>query len=775
MSMEVEYLIEQLQKKAERGELLYIGESLNRVDDIEKILGKPLYTADILPKQTLYAKLVHSTIPHGYIRSINAANALNNSKVKAVLTYRDVPGINESSAVIPDRPLFADRKVRSTGDIVAAVLADDFRAATEASQDIKIEYDPLKPIFDPLEAMKEGAPLIHDAGNVAKHMKVYKGDVQKGFEASDIIVEGTYSTQFQDATPMEPELAYAVPKENGNILIVGSMQSPHITQSGVAKTLNLPLSRVEVIQAVTGGAFGPKSDETPTDLGAIAAIGALKTGRPVFVNMTREDSMIMHTKRHPSITRLKTGATADGKLIASQAEMIMETGAYASLGVLVIVRAMFHANGAYEIPNVKNDGYLVYTNNTFAGSFRGFGAPQAFFASESQMDELAKKLNMDPLDLRLINMLRPGKRTSTNQLMDAACGLPECVEQVVAASNYRKKVKEYAEQKGNTRRGVGIAILHHGNALGPEGNDYVYVHLNVDRDGIVYLGTGLTEYGTGAISGLAQIASSIMGCKLDRFRIDRPNSLKHKESGPTVASRTTAIGGNGARDAAEKLRDRLNIVAAKLLDCMTSEVVIVDDIAYSSSAPQKRVGWNEIVDEAYRSGVSLNTIGYYMAPRCIWDEHTGLGSPYSQFTFGAAVADVEVDIDTGVYSVKSYYVAFDVGRAVNPRNVKGQLYGGTVQGLGYATMEELVHKDGRVLNPNLKDYYIPTSLDIPEEFVPIIVEKGGAIGPFGAKVVAEPPIVLPGPAVRNAILNATGWSVDSLPITAEKVWREGHK
>lgn len=772
MSVTVEEFISELQRKAERGELLYIGQSLRRIDDLEKVLGKPIYTNDLLPRETLYARLVLSKYPHALIKGIGVAKALSYPTVKAVLTYQDVPGENISSAIIPDRPLFAFDKVRSTGDIVAAVIAESERRAAEAVELVDVQYEPLPAVFDPLEAMKPDAPKVHENGNIVKHIKVRKGDVEKGFHDSDVIVENTFRTQFQDAVPLETETALAMPKEDGRVLIIGSFQTPHHVQAAVARILGKPLDQVEVVQAVTGGAFGPKSDEVPYDVAGIAAIGALKTGRPVLMSMTRKESMIAHTKRHPAIIHHKTGVKSNGKLMASEVQIVLDGGAYASLGVLVIVRATFHANGPYDIPNVKNDGYKVYTNNTYTGSFRGFGAPQAIFAAEAQMDEIAKKLNMDPLDLRLMNMLRPGARTSTGQLMDDSCGLPECVDAVVSASDYREKRKAYSQQSGKVRRGIGIALLHHGNALGPEGNDYAYVHLYVERNGKIHLGTALTEFGTGAISGLAQIAASVLGVPLDYFVIDRPNTSVHHETGPTVASRVTAVGGNAARDAALKLKERAVAVAAKLLGTSPANVKIVDGVAFDSSRPQRTVSWEEIVREAYDSGVELNVLGYYMAPQCVWDQETGLGSPYNQYTFGAAVAEVEVDVETGQYKVLSYYVAFDVGKAINPKNVIGQLYGGSIQGLGYATMEELIHVNGKVVNPNLKDYYIPTSMDIPDKFVPIIVEKPGSMGVFGAKIIAEPPIVLPAPAIRNALMHALGSGINELPITAEKVYRK---
>jgi len=768
MSEQVSQLLDSLRAKAERGELLYIGENVVRVDSLEKVLGSPVYTADLIPKGTVYAKLFHSSIPHGIIKRMELGAAKSYPGVLGVLTSRDIPGLNESSAVLPDRQLFADPTVRSTGDILGAVIAETFPSAADASTKITVDYEKLPAIFDPMQALEPGAVKVHEKGNIARQMKIRKGNVEEGFSRSDIILEKTYRTQFQDAAPLEPEVGLAIP-EDGGVRVVGSMQSPHHTQAAVAKVLKLPPEKVRVIQAVTGGAFGPKSDETPFDVCSTAALAAVKFRRPVYCGMDREDSMVMHTKRHPFVISHKTGVSDSGMLIADESRIIGDTGAYASLGVFVIVRATFHTVGAYEVPNVKADSYLVYTNNTYTGSLRGFGGPQAIFAIESQMEELARKLGMDPLEFRLRNMLVPGKKNATSAVMDASCGLPQCVEKVVASSNYMEKTRRYRNQEGNTRRGLGIAFLMHGNSLGPEGNDYGAVHIEVLSDGSVSVGSGLTEYGTGAISGMMQVASSVLGVPLSRFRLERPDTSKHRESGPTVASRVVVIGGNASKLAAEKLRSRIIPLAAELLKINPGGVAIADGVAFDRRNPSTTVQWDDIVAEAYRRGVSLKEEGFFMAPAAPWDQEVGQGTPYVQYTWGALVVEVEVDMGTGYYRVVGAHAAYDVGKAVNPSGVLGQIYGGTVQGLGYAMMEELLHKEGVVVNPNLGDYYIPTSMDIPEEFKAFIVEVPGPLGPFGAKIIAEPPIVLPGAAVRNAVLNATGVSVDDLPVTSEKV------
>ena len=768
MSEQVSQLLDSLRAKAERGELLYIGENIVRVDSLEKVLGNPVYTADLIPKGTVYAKLFHSSIPHGIIKRMELGAARSYPGVLGVLTSKDIPGLNESSAVLPDRQLYADPVVRSTADILGAVIAETSPGASDAAAKVRVDYDKLPAIFDPVRALEAGAVRVHEKGNIARQMKIRKGNVVEGFSKSDFVLEKTYRTQFQDATPMEPEVGLAIP-EDGGVRVIGSMQSPHHTQAAVAKVLKLPPEKVRVIQAVTGGAFGPKSDETPFDVCSTAALAAVKFRRPVYCGMDREDSMVMHTKRHPFVISHKTGVSRDGMLLADESRIVGDTGAYASLGVFVIVRATFHTVGAYEVPNVKADSFLVYTNNTYTGSLRGFGGPQAIFAFESQVEELARKLGMDPLEFRLRNMLVPGKKNATSALMDASCGLPQCVEKVVTSSNYREKAPRYKNQAGGIRRGLGMAFLMHGNSLGPEGNDYGAVHMEVLSDGSVSVGSGLTEYGTGAISGIMQVASSVLGVPLSRFRLERPDTSKHRESGPTVASRVVVIGGNASKLAAEKLRAKVVPLAAELLGVEPEAVAVADGVAFDRRNPSSRVQWDDIIAEAYRRGVSLKEDGFFMAPAAPWDQEVGQGTPYLQYTWGALIVEVEVDMGTGYYRIVGAHAAYDVGKAVNPSGVLGQIYGGTVQGLGYAMMEELVHKDGAVVNPNLGDYYIPTSMDIPEDFRAFIVEVPGPLGPFGSKIIAEPPIVLPGAAVRNAVLNATGVSVDDLPVTSEKV------
>ncbi len=449
-----------MKKLTQSEQMLVVGKSVGRVDSLDKVLGKPIYTMDIVPENALYLKVVRSTVAHALLKRVDLSEARKYPGVVAVVTAQDIPGINESTALLPDKPLFATDRVRFAGEPIAAIAAYDPSIAEEAVDLVKIEYEPLPSVFSPIDAMKPGAPQIHEKGNVAKHLKVRKGNVEEGFKQADLIVEGTYKTPFQDPIPLEPEAGFVIPEPDGSVTCVGSIQSPYHVQTGIAKILSLRPEQVRVIQAATGGAFGPKSDEIPVDVLGMAALVAIRTGKPAALAYTREESMIGHTKRHPFVISVKVGVKKSGKLTAWETKLVADTGAYASLGPLVVIRACFHATGPYVIPNVKTDAYCVYTNNTMAGSFRGFGGPQSHFAAESHMDEIAKKLGMDPLDLRLMNMLRPGTLTATSQMVDEGCGLEECVKKATAESDWYNQRRKFQAMNGTKKRGLGIAIMY---------------------------------------------------------------------------------------------------------------------------------------------------------------------------------------------------------------------------------------------------------------------------------------------------------------------------
>jgi len=744
-----------------------VGTRARRADGVDMVVGAPIYAADQIPLDSVYVKTIRAGVPHAIIRSIDTSQAEASNNVLAVLTARDVPGINLCTTLIADKPLFAYDRIRHAGDIVAAIVAQSQVDAEEAASLVKIQYEALDVISSPLEAIREGAVKIHDKGNIAGHFKVRKGDIRKGFGESDVILERTYTTPCQESVPLEPESAVAI-LEGRRIKIIGSMQNPHAVRDAVAVIMNMKPEDVRVIQAATGGTFGGKSDEVPMELAALAALAALKTGRSAAVVYSREESIAAHSHRHPFIMKYKFGATQDGFLKAVEAELYGDTGAYASVGALVMQRALYHAAGPYEVPNAKIDAYQIYTNNCIAGSFRGFGAPQVHFAVESMMDEMAAELRMDPLDFRLKNMLLPGKRTISGWQVDNSCGLPECVEKVVRDSEYRRKVELYRDQRGPVRKGIGLALMHHGNSLGPEGSDWATAVVSIKHSRVVEFRTGLTEYGTGAPTGMMQIVADTLGIPMSWMVRGAPDTVTCPDSGLTVASRSTMIGGEASRLAAEKVKDKMARVASDILKCSTDRIAFSDGWVFNIDSPSNRIGFWELVDECHRSGLKLEEEARYQAPNVRFDVETGQGQTYLQYTFGAVVVEVEVDLSTGYVTPTRVSAAYDVGRAINLMSLEGQIEGGTVQSLGFGLMEELVLQKGIIKNPNLADYFIPTSLDSPE-IKSFIVEYPGPAGVFGAKAMGEPPIDAPHAALANAIFNATGVRIRDLPATPEKV------
>lgn len=522
---------------------LIVGKRTERLDSLDVVLGKSRYAADIIPEHALRLKVLRSSMSHAIIKRVCVPRRA--PKIKAFITAKDIPGINVSSCIIPDRPLLAKDKVRCRADILGVAAAEDIDAATNFIDSIKVQYEELPILTNPFSSMKNETVKIHDDGNIARHLKLRKGDVERGFQQADVVVSETYSTQFQEAAPLEPEAGFAVPESRGSVTIVGSMQNPFYVRSAVARILGVDEDKVRVIQAFTGGAFGAKSDEVAIDIAGLTALVALRTRRPAALVYSREESMNLHSKRHPFTIRHKTGVTKAGKLTAAEIELVADTGAYASNGPLVLIRALFHATGPYVIPNVNTDAYSVYTNNTTAGSFRGFGNPQAHFAAENHMDALAEKLGLDPINFRLKNILRPGTATATDQILDSSVGLEDCIAKVRDASEWNRKRSVWRQDSGRMRRGIGIALLYHGNSTGtgPEGVDRSSASITIDRTGHVTLRIGLAEYGTGARSGLAQIAAETLGVALNQITLEIPDTLTCPDSGGTFASRTVVMGG----------------------------------------------------------------------------------------------------------------------------------------------------------------------------------------------------------------------------------------
>ncbi|OYT38044.1 MAG: aldehyde oxidase [Desulfurococcales archaeon ex4484_58] len=762
----------------------YIGKKIVRWDAIDKVLGEPIFTADLLKyiKNPVFVYSVRTEYAHAKIKSIDVSNAEKYPGVLNVLTAKDIPGVNDVGYVIPDQPLIADRKVRYIGDTIALIIAESYENAVDASDYVSVDYEPLEVILDPLKIVEwnglEEKPhtLIHDerGSDVLSRYKIRVGDPKKVFNEAPVIVENEYRTPMQEHAYLEPEAAIALPEPGDAVTIYAKTQCPFDTRKAVAQVLGLPFNKVRVIAPALGGGFGGAED-VGNEVAAKAALAALITKRPAVVLFTREESFIGHSKRHSMIARYKHAASRDGRLLGIEAEIILDTGAYASLGPFVGWRAIVHSTGPYRVENAWIDLAVVYTNKVYAGAFRGFGNPQVTFAVERQMDLLAEELGMDPVEFRLKNILRNGDRTVHGQLLDHGVGLEEAIKKAVEASGWFEKRRRYNLEKDVYRRGIGIAVFYHGNSIGAEGADYSSASIIIQRDGSIILRSGVTDMGQGSIQSLINILAETLGVPPSYIRVEPADTSTVPDSGPTVASRVTVMTGNAVLVAAYKLRNRLNKLAAEMLGCEPEDIVIEAPNVYCRDDPENSITWQELVEQSFWKGIPLQEFGYYRAPPAEWDEETGRGSPYFTYTFGAIVSEVEVDLETGVTRVLEAVTVYDIGRVVNLIGAELHAIGGYIQGMGYALMEDLYYDDqGRVYNTNLSTYHIPTAKDIPKEIKAYFVEAGYYHGPYGAKGLGEPSIVGIAPSIANAIAHALGGKVNrdinKIPLTPDTLY-----
>jgi CO/xanthine dehydrogenase Mo-binding subunit len=756
-----------LEKVLNREEYLVVGKSVARVDALDKALGRAMFTGDYISKGSVVVKVLRSTQPHARIVGIDAGDALGVQGVLAVLTASDIPGENQIGYALPDQPLLNDVKVHYVGDPIALVCALDEEAASGGLEAVRVEYEPLKPHFDVDSALESGAEPIHEGGNIATTTRIRKGDIGRGFSEADVVVEETYETPYQEHMCLETEAAYAIPEGVGKVTVIGTMQSPFLVREKVAQVLGWSLNRVRVIQALTGGAFGKKDDMGPI-VSAMAALAAIKLGRPSALVLDRDESAAHSVKRYPARIRYRSGAREDGRITAAEVDITLDCGAYANRAPYWLWRQTVHATGPYEVENVYVDGRAVYTNKVYGGSFRGFGDVAIHFAAESQVDRLAEKLGMDPIEFRLRNVLRPGSRTGCDQLLDHSVGMEECLRRVEEASNW--KGLRRGERRGIRVRGVGVGCGFHGISTSRAAPDWSAAYLILNMDGTFTYRTGICELGQGSPIGHAKIVAEILGAPLEAIRVEGPDTDSTPDARPTHGSRGLMLGGTAAAEAALELRRRMVEVAAEMLECGAGEVELREGRAYRRGEPSRAVSFSEIAEELYLRGLSPAAYGFYAPPKRQFDPKTGLGVSYSVYTFTATVAEVEVDTETGCVDVLRVWPAMDVGKAVDPLMIEGQIHGAISQGMGFALMERLVVEEGRVLNPNFKDYIIPSSMDLPTVEKPILVEAPYRHSAFGAKGVGEPAIISIVPAIVNAIHHATGLRFNRLPVTPEALY-----
>lgn len=753
-----------------------VGQPVPRHDAWDKALGRTAYAADWSMPGMLIGKVLRSPYPSARIRRIDTSRARTLPGVAAVLTAQDVPRNTlwtdvpgQTTEVGPLRAklcVLAEDRVRYQGEPVALVAAETEELAEEALRLIQVDYEPTPGVFDPLEALAPGAPLVHpDSGsNLLARWSVRTGDVAAAFGRADVIVEGTYRTQFVDHAYLEPEAGVAWIDADGVLTIrVATQVIEHFRD--VAEVLGLPHNRVRVIGPYVGGGFGGKEDVT---VEVFLGLLAWHTKRPVKMVWTRQESLLARPKRHPFFMRYRTGALRTGELVAQEIELFADAGAYALLSALVLLYATTVACGPYRVPNVSVEARAVYTNNPPTSAMRGFGAMQVVFAYEQQMDRLARELGMDPVDLRVRNALRKGDRIPIGQVLETHVALEE-----VARRAWETLGPPEPPPAPHLRVGRGLACN-----MQPYGrivwlHDWASAWVGFEMDGSVLIRTGAPDVGAGQASSLCQIAAEVLGVSVERVSIHISDSALTPLAGTTTATRQLLMSGNAVLQAATQLRDQILRVAAELLEAPAPDLWIEDEAVRApggQSIPLVRV-----LKECARVGVPRSAFATYHAPAGDpIDLERGGGRVFPDFTYGAHAAEVEVDTETGAVRVRRYVACHDVGQAINPQSVEGQIQGGAAMGIGYALMEQVVLEQGHNLTTSFATYLIPSAQEVPD-ITPILVESGEGMGPFGARGIGEPPIGPPAAAIANAIFDAVGVRVSELPIRPEVVARALHR
>lgn len=706
---------------------MFIGQDITRVDALDKVLGTAAFAHDLKKDTMLFACVVRSSRPHAMIRKIDISAALALDGVVKILSHKDIPGENLFGAIKKDQPFLAEGRVRYKGEAILVVVGITEEIARKASGLVEIEYEDLEYISDPFLSMRSPI-LIHDGGNLLSHRKVIKGDAGKAFESSDVVVENTYSTTWIDHAYMETEAGIGYMDERGHMVVASSTQNIHYKMKEIARLLAIPPEQVRVVQATTGGGFGGKLDVT---VEGYIALAVYHTKRPVVMRYTREESFLGQTKRHPLYIEYKTGARKDGSLTAVEVNIVGDTGPYISYGETVCLRAAVHATGPYEVPNVLVNSRMFYTNNPVSGAMRGFGVPQLALAHESQLDEIAQRIGMDPLDIRMKNALKRGSLTATSQVLNHSAGLLETL----------KSIEPFwrAKRKQGPGSGFGLGCMYYG--IGNTGiSNPSSCYLTFTPEGRVEMHSGVCDIGQGSDTVLLQILCDALGMEemgIDLVRGDTDTSF---DAGSTSASRQTYISGMAVCDAAQKMREYL------------------ERQGYYSGKPLK-----DICREAAENGLPVFK-GHFDPPTTAPDPETSQGAPYATYAFATHMTEVLVDEVTGVCRAVRVHAAHDVGRAINVSNVKGQIYGGVAMGVGLALMEEFI--PGKT--ESFDNYYLPTSMDMPEVEA-IVVEDREPTGPFGAKGVGEPALIPQAAAIVNAIKDATGVRMRQLPCDIERL------
>jgi selenium-dependent xanthine dehydrogenase len=739
-----------------------------KVQDIQdRVTGRAKYTDDYVFEGMLYGRTLRAKYPHARILSINTERAKALPGVRAVLTADDVPGENIHGLVYLDWPALCGDKVRYVGDAVAVVAAETPEAAEAALDLIEVEYEVLPVVDNPVYARTPEAPVIHEGregGNLLKHIKVRHGDIEQGFSEADVIVERTYHTPTTEHAFLEPECAIGVPagydEEHEKLTVYVGSQIPYQDRNQVARALGVPDEAIRIKGVLIGGGFGGKEDIA----GQIhVALLAQVTGCPVKMLYTRHESLLFHPKRHATVIRIKTGAKKDGTLTAVEAELYGDGGAYASLSDKVMTRATTHATGPYTVPHAKIDCYAMYTNNPPSGAFRGFGVTQSAFAVEQNMDLVAEALGIDPIEFRLKNAQKVGVTTATGQLLRESVGLIETIDKVSAdmhSGDFR-----WGWREGNIAYGWGFACAYKNTGLGGGAPDRSDAEVEAFEDGSVEVRTSSADMGQGLLAVLAQIAAEELGLPYQKVRVLLSDTDLTPNGGPTTASRQTFMSGNAVRHAAANLRDTLSRVAAEELDCPPERLTFEEGLVRQNG---HSLPFGEVVRRAKGQGISTRILHEYWGPKT---QPLGTGGDmHFAFSYATQAALVAVDLTTGAVKVEKIISATDIGRAINPLLVQGQIEGGIVMAMGNCLTESYIVENGVPWTQYLSRYKMPSIKHTPE-IVSYLVEHRSSDGPYGAKGVGEIPSINTSPAIANAIYNAVGVRIYSLPVDQDALYR----
>ena len=749
-----------------------VGQSVRRLDALEKTTGKSKYASDLNRPGMLHAVTVRSPWASMTDVTLDTSSAQNLPGVVQIASAAHIPGANIVPLVFMDQPFLAESQTKFHGEAVALVAAETLPAAIRGAQAVKVNGKRNTPCIDIHKALESDAPCIYGDNNIVKNYEIKRGDLDKAFKDADIILEHTYTTPHQVHAYLEPQGMLAELDDQGGIRIEGSMQCPFYVQDAVAAILGIPKHKVTVIQSATGGGFGGKED-VPSIVAGHAALLAWLTHRPVRLIYNREEDFQAMSKRHPSHTRIRIAARNDGTLQGIHVDYRLNAGAYATLSPIVLWRGTVHAAGPYKWNAVLIETAAIATNTVPCGAFRGFGQPQVAFAIESMMDELALKLRMNPLTLRRQNMLGIGDITACGYPITESCGMEEAVDRGAAEAGWDQKWKTNSQITPNATaklHGIGCAFSYYGVGLGAGGKHLARAGalVQVENDATVRVYIGNTEMGQGARSVIAQIAAESLNAPYDNVNVCRADTSRVPDSGPTVASRTTVMSGNAVMDAGLKILSQLKIAAAKHFNCEPDAINSEEGCFFASHASWDKISFSETVTLACAQRLPLAAAGWFTAPDTSFDEK-GQGQPYMTYVWSANFAEVSVDPLTLEVDVIKLTAAHDVGFAVNPREVAAQIQGGALQGYGYALMEQIkLDPNGKMMNPNFNGYIIPTAMDVPE-IVPIIVEHPFRYGPYGAKGIGEPPLIAVAPAIANAVANAVGLRVRNLPVSPENL------